>query len=119
MSVTRNQKPADPDATARRVDETERKLEANTPGRPDPEFLRDEAREIVALKDSFDKTLEPRQTGAEPPEEPTLAVENQGEFPGLADQGEGFRVPRNRPLEEPASLTAMRVEKKIENEDGG
>ena len=47
----------------------------------------DEAKEIVALEDSLDETLLPRDTGAGEPEEPPLAVTNQGEMPNLTDQG--------------------------------
>ena len=73
------------------------------------------ARELVAIEEHEKDTLKP--TGAEPrdsaeddpiasdgvlgpegePVEPTLAVENQGEFPTLTDEGEGEQVPRRRP----------------------
>jgi DUF2934 family protein len=73
------------------------------------------ARELVAIEEHEKDTLKP--TGAEPrdsaeddpmasddvlgpegePIEPTLAVENQGEFPTLTDEGEGEQVPRRRP----------------------
>jgi hypothetical protein len=48
------------------------------------------AREIVANEDSYPGTLQPVPedgAGAEPAE-PAIALENQGDFPGLADQGE-------------------------------
>jgi hypothetical protein len=73
------------------------------------------ARELVAIEEHEKDTLKP--TGVEPrdsaeddpiaadgvlgpegePIEPTLAVENQGEFPTLTDEGEGEQVPRRRP----------------------
>ena len=69
------------------------------------------ARELVAIEEHEKDTLKP--TGAAPrevaediplasddvlgpegePVEPTLAVENEGEFPTLTDQGEGEQVP--------------------------
>ena len=47
----------------------------------------DEAKEIVALEDSLEDTLLPRDTGASEPEEPAIAVTNQGDMPNLTDQG--------------------------------
>ncbi len=47
----------------------------------------DQAKEIVALHDSMGDTLLPRDTGAFEPEEPTQAVEANGDIPGLSDQG--------------------------------
>ena len=51
------------------------------------QFHWDEAKEIIALEDSMSGTLLPRETGATEPEEPAIAVTNQGEMPNLADQG--------------------------------
>lgn len=49
----------------------------------------DAAKEIIALQDSFADTLKPRDTGAEEPvEEKTIALDNEGEAPGLTDTGE-------------------------------
>ena len=49
----------------------------------------DEAKEILAIKDSESATLLPRDTGAEEPvEEKTVAIDNEGEAPGLTDTGE-------------------------------
>jgi len=59
-------------------------------------------REERAVEESIDDTLLPRDAGAEPPVEPEDAFENQGEFPGLTDQGEGRRGPRDEPPEEPS-----------------
>ena len=73
------------------------------------------ARELIAIEEHQRDTLKP--TGAEPqenveddpiaspdvfgpegePVEPVLAVENEGEFPTLTDEGEGDQVPRRRP----------------------
>ncbi len=47
----------------------------------------DQAKEIVALHDSMGDTLLPRDTGAFEPEEPSQSVENNGDIPGLTDQG--------------------------------
>lgn len=44
------------------------------------------AREMVAVEDSLDATLLP--VTDEDVVEPAIALENQGDFPGLADQGE-------------------------------
>lgn len=51
-------------------------------------------REERAVEQSIGDTLLPREAGAEAPVEPEEAFENQGEFPGLTDQGEGRRGPR-------------------------
>ena len=48
----------------------------------------DQAKEIIALRDSMGDTLLPRNTGAMEPEEPTQAVEPYGDVPNLTDQGE-------------------------------
>ena len=85
-------------------------------GRPaaGPDDYLDRARELVAIEEHEQDTL--KSTGARPqanveddpmasddvigpegePVEPTLAVENEGEFPTLTDQGEGDPVPRRR-----------------------
>lgn len=85
-------------------------------GRPSsgPDAYVDRARELVAIEEHQKDTLKP--TGAEPqenveddpiaspdvfgpegePVEPVLAVENEGEFPTLTDEGEGDPVPRRR-----------------------
>jgi hypothetical protein len=47
----------------------------------------DQAKEIIALQDSMGDTLLPRSAGSEEPEEPTQAVENNGDIPGIRDQG--------------------------------
>ena len=49
----------------------------------------DQAKEIVALKDSASSALLPRDAGAEEPvEEKTIAIDNEGEAPSLTDTGE-------------------------------
>jgi hypothetical protein len=49
----------------------------------------DQAKEIVALEDSAGSALLPRETGAsEPVEERTVAIDNEGQVPGLTDTGE-------------------------------
>ena len=46
------------------------------------------AREMVATEDSFRSTLKPVSETIDDVAEPGIALANQGEFPGLADQGE-------------------------------
>jgi len=86
-------------------------------GRPSsgPDAYAGRARELIAIEEHQKDTLKP--TGAQPqenveddpvgspdlfgpegePVEPVLAVENEGEFPTLTDEGEGDQVPRRRP----------------------
>ncbi|WP_182084802.1 DUF2934 domain-containing protein [Aureimonas sp. ME7] len=52
-----------------------------------------EAREIVALRDSYGTTLRDVSETEDVPVEPAIAFENQGEFPGMTDMGEGARGP--------------------------
>lgn len=100
------------DKEERRVSERARKLweEAGRPASGPQDYV-DRARELVAIEEHQKDTLKP--TGAQPrevaediplasddvlgpegePIEPTLAVENEGEFPTLTDQGEGEQVP--------------------------
>ena len=56
----------------------------------------DQAKEIIALHDSMGDTLLPRETGAFEPEEPTQSVENNGDIPGLTDQGRDDLVDTDR-----------------------
>ncbi len=53
----------------------------------------EEAKEIVALRDSFGSTLRPLEETVDDPVEPAIAFENQGDVPGLTDLGEGPRGP--------------------------
>ena len=49
----------------------------------------DQAKEIIALHDSAGDARLPRMTGAETPvEEKSIAIDNEGEVPGLTDTGE-------------------------------
>lgn len=66
----------------------------------------DAAREIIALEDSMGSTLLPRDTGAEEPEEPRVAVDSLGDVPGLTDQGEHPLTDTSR---EPASTSPKRA----------
>ena len=52
-----------------------------------------EAKEIVALTDSFGSTLRPLEETLSDPVEPISAVENHGDLPELTDTGEGARGP--------------------------
>jgi hypothetical protein len=56
----------------------------------------DQAKEIVALQDSLGDTLLPRDAGAFEPEEPTQSVENNGDIPGITDQGRDDLVDTDR-----------------------
>jgi hypothetical protein len=58
--------------------------EGRPEGRADVHW--DQARELVAIEENYKSTLLPRNTG-EDAAEPIEAVENQGEFPELRDQG--------------------------------
>lgn len=81
------------DNEAARVDDEDRirekahalwKSEGEPNGRADAHWTM--AREMVAVEDSLNSTLLPIEAGDEV--EPAIALDNQGEFPGLADQGE-------------------------------
>lgn len=71
-------------------------------GRPEGREIeyRAKARELIAIEDNQDSATKPRPRGPQAhapggqPVEPAVAVENQGEFPGLADQGEESTVPK-------------------------
>ena len=59
----------------------------------------DMASELVAIEDNQHLVRKPieRETGPTgEPIEPTIAVENAGEFPAMTDQGDEFSVPRRR-----------------------
>ncbi|MFM9860795.1 DUF2934 domain-containing protein [Pseudoxanthobacter sp. M-2] len=69
------------------------------------------AREMVATEDSLRSTLLPIG-GAGDESEPAIAITNQGEFPGLADQGEETpHVPERVPAPEPVSAAPPAREK--------
>lgn len=78
-------------------------------GRPEGRDMRnwEEAREIVALKDSFASTLQPLEETTADTVEPALAYENQGEFPEMTDLGEGTRGPSWAAAKETAGLEAV------------
>ncbi len=54
----------------------------------------EQAREIIALEDVGGPPTIPVEKTLEDPVEPAIAFENQGEFPGLTDQGRAPPVPR-------------------------
>ena len=58
-----------------------------------PDRYRDQARELVAIAENPDAGRIDPEKAAEPAIEPLAAVENQGEFPGLTDQGEDQLFP--------------------------
>lgn len=65
-------------------------------GRPDggPDHFVEQARELLAIAENPQATTRP--VTPEPEAEPLLAVENQGEFPTLTDQGEERTYPLRR-----------------------
>lgn len=67
-------------------------------GREDDYF--EQARELIAIEDNPHGAKEPHpaESGSAPqtPVEPIEAVENQGEFPTLTDQGEETTAPKPR-----------------------
>ncbi len=77
--------------------------EAN--GRPDGQAERhwDEAKEIVALEDVGEPTLK-LEDSLGTPVEPAVAFENQGDVPGLDDQGEGRAGPSRDAIDGAAPL---------------
>ncbi|WP_075216816.1 DUF2934 domain-containing protein [Mongoliimonas terrestris] len=82
------------DDTERRVREKAYELwvaEGQPEGRADAHWT--EAREIIALEDSNATTLIPLEDSLGDGAEPALAVENQGEFPDIRDQGDGPAAP--------------------------
>ena len=64
-------------------------------GEPDggPDRFMDQARELVAITENPDAGRIDPEKAAEPAIEPLAAVENQGEFPGLTDQGDDQLFP--------------------------
>lgn len=86
----------------RRIDERTRLLweEAGRPEGREHEY-RQRARQLIAIEDNPHGASHPVPVGAEKEEErqraePLEAVENQGEFPTLTDQGEEQTAPRRR-----------------------
>lgn len=97
---------------ARRVTARAEELwkEAGCPASGSENYV-DRARELIAIEEHGKETLKPVGAQAREsvediplasddvlgpqgePIEPTLAVENEGEFPTLTDQGEGQQVP--------------------------
>ncbi|MBP2226834.1 hypothetical protein J2847_000101 [Azospirillum agricola] len=74
------------------------------------------ASEEIAIEDNYRDTLKPNPSRGPDdtadrtePVEPALSVANQGEQPGLTDQGDDFRIPGaadQDPWPEPAEATA-------------
>lgn len=64
-------------------------------GRPDggPERFTEQARALLGIEENPDAGLIDPEKAVEPAIEPLAAVENQGEFPGLTDQGEDQLFP--------------------------
>ena len=103
------------DKEERRVSERARRLweEAGRPASGPRDYV-GRARELIAIEEHQKDTLKPVGAQAREavediplasddvlgpegePIEPTLAVENEGEFPTLTDQGEGVQVPHRQ-----------------------
>jgi len=81
-------------------------------GRPEGRAERHwaEAKEIVALLDGFDETLQPLEKTVREPTEPSIAFENQADAPGLTDQAEGERGPNWNAARETADQEPLSVE---------
>ncbi|MBU0724584.1 MAG: DUF2934 domain-containing protein [Alphaproteobacteria bacterium] len=76
-------------------------------GRPEGQAAAhwEKARELAAIEQNQSTTTRPRPAGTRAkrsqPVEPLEALENQGDFPGLADQGEESRPPKRRARQKP------------------
>lgn len=84
------------DAWQDRVSARARGLWADA-GEPEggPERFEEQARELLAIEENPDATTKPVADG--PDAEPMIALENQGEFPTLTDQGEEPAFPASGP----------------------
>lgn len=67
-------------------------------GCPDegPSHFADMAQELIGIAENPQATTRPAKDPRAPDAEPAIAIENQGEFPTLTDQGEdqGYPTPR-------------------------
>ena len=70
------------------------------------------AREIVALKDSFESTLTPVEETIDEVVEPEFMAENQGDMPGLTDLGEDAAGPSRELEKSVADEMPLSVDKK-------
>jgi hypothetical protein len=95
--------PEEEAALAQRIRERAYRLweeEGRPPGRALDHW--DRARTLIAIEDNPGAALEPNPVGSDAPPipgepvEPLIAVENQGEFPTLTDQGEESTAPKRR-----------------------
>ena len=66
-----------------------------------------EAKEIVALRESFETTLRPLADTLETPAEPAIAFENQADVPGLNDLGDSNGGPSWDALRETADVAPL------------
>ncbi|WP_102959027.1 DUF2934 domain-containing protein [Mangrovicella endophytica] len=70
----------------------------------------DQAKEIIALQDSFGTTLRPLDETVSEPAEPAIAYENQADVPGLTDLGEEGRGPSWEAARETTEEQALTVD---------
>lgn len=61
-----------------------------------PSHFADMAQELIGIAENPRAGSQPVRNPREPPAEPLIAVENQGEFPTLTDQGEERSYPARR-----------------------
>ncbi|MEH6720093.1 MAG: DUF2934 domain-containing protein [Aurantimonas endophytica] len=66
-----------------------------------------EAREIVALEDSYSSTLRPLEETVEDTVEPLIAVESHGDVPELTDLGDGRSVPSRQAAAQDADVSPL------------
>lgn len=90
-------------------------------GSPDGQAERNwaEAKEIIALKDSFGTTLRPLDETIDEPVEPAIAFENQADKPGLTDQGDEAAGPSRDIERETANALPLSVDEDVSPEGGG
>lgn len=101
---------------AQQSEDTERRIREHAyrlweaEGRPEgrAEAHWEQARELAAIEENQHAATKPRPAGTRTkraqPVEPPEALENQGDFPGLADQGEESRPPRRGGRKKPENI---------------
>ncbi len=70
----------------------------------------EQAREIIALEDAGGPPTIPLDESLDEPVEPAIAFENQGEFPGLTDQGDAARGPELQTMADEADDRPLSTE---------
>ncbi len=70
----------------------------------------EQAREIIALEDAGGPPTLPLDKTLDEPVEPAIAFENQGEFPGLTDQGDAPAGPEREAIVDAADEKPLSTE---------